>query len=80
LTAINVEVEVDGSRVRAVRELKGLGLREAALRASIDPGQLSRFERGIAGLGVRRLRQLALVLELGELERALRPFVGERRN
>ena len=68
---------MDGSRIRAVRELRGLTLREAAVRASIDPGQLSRFERGRGGLGIRRLRQLALVLDLHELERALKPFVGE---
>ena len=74
----NVEVDkMNGSRVRALRELRGLTLRETAGRASIDPGQLSRFERGMAGLGIRRLRQLALVLDLGELERALKPFVGE---
>ena len=68
---------MDGSRVRAVRELKGMTLRETAVLAAIDPGQLSRFERGIAGLGIRRLRRLVAVLDLGELERALSLFLED---
>jgi transcriptional regulator with XRE-family HTH domain len=57
-----------------VRQAQGLSLRKAAERAGIDPGHLSRVERGQGGLSVEALGRLAHVLGLRELERLLRPY------
>lgn len=65
--------------LRAVREARGLGLRETANRAQIDPGHLSRVERGTRMLSFDALLRLARVLELRELERMLQLYVGEGR-
>ncbi len=62
---------MDGSRLRAVRESKGLTLTETARRAGIVPAHLSRVERGRRGLSVESLTRLAGVLDLRELERLL---------
>ncbi len=61
--------------LRAVREAQGLGLREVARRAGIDPTQLSRVERGKASLSVPALQRLAAALGLRDLARLLRPYV-----
>jgi transcriptional regulator with XRE-family HTH domain len=50
-----------------------LSLRQAAERAGIDVGHLSRVERGQASLSVDALARLASVLELRELARLLEP-------
>jgi transcriptional regulator with XRE-family HTH domain len=63
--------------LRAAREQKGFGLNETARRAGIDPAQLSRIERGLAGLTAPTLLRLARVLELRELERLLALYVDE---
>lgn len=63
---------MDGSKLRAVRESKGLTLTEAAERAGIAPAHLSRVERGSRGLSVESLTRLAGVLGLSELEGLLR--------
>jgi len=60
--------------LRAVREAHGLGLREVATRADIDPAHLSRVERGQRALSVDALLRLAQVLGLNELERLLKPY------
>lgn len=57
--------------LRAVRQAQGLGLRETARRAGLDPAHLSRVERGDATFSVPRLRRLAAVLGLKDLERHL---------
>lgn len=57
--------------LRAVRVARGIGLREAAARARIDPAHLSRVERGQRQLSLAALRRLAGVLGLHELERHL---------
>lgn len=67
-----------GPRLRAVRELKGLGLSEVARRADIDPAHLSRIERGMAQPSLSTLYRLADVLGLDELARVLRPHVEGR--
>ena len=54
-----------------MRQVRGLGLRECAKRAGIDPGHLSRAERGEAALSVESLTRIARVLGLEELERQL---------
>jgi transcriptional regulator with XRE-family HTH domain len=67
-----MEVEnMDGSRLRAVRESKGLTVTETAKRAGIAPAHLSRVERGRRGLSVESLARLAGVLDLKDLERLL---------
>jgi transcriptional regulator with XRE-family HTH domain len=63
--------------LRAVREARGLGLRDVANEAGIDPAHLSRVERGQANLSVEALLRLARVLGLRELVRLLTPYVGE---
>lgn len=57
-------------RFRAVREARGLSLRETARRSRMDPAHLSRVERGAAGLSIDSLRRLAQVLGLEELAKA----------
>jgi transcriptional regulator with XRE-family HTH domain len=49
---------------RAIREARGLSLREAARRADIQPAQLSRVERGMANLTVASMLRLARVLRV----------------
>ncbi|MDP9398301.1 MAG: helix-turn-helix transcriptional regulator [Actinomycetota bacterium] len=63
---------------RAVREAQGRTLNETARRARLSPSQLSRFERGEAGLSVASLARLAAVLNLTDLARALRPFAEDK--
>lgn len=53
--------------LRAAREAKGLSLRTAALRSGIDPGHLSKVERGERQLSIEALYRLALVVDLDEL-------------
>jgi hypothetical protein len=57
--------------LRAARVARGLGLREVARLAEIDPAHLSRVERGEARLSVDALGRLARVLELRDLATAL---------
>jgi transcriptional regulator with XRE-family HTH domain len=63
--------------LRAVREAQGLGLREAARLAEINPAHLSRVERGEAALSMDALLRLARVLGLRELDRQLSLYVRE---
>lgn len=60
--------------LRTVRQAQGLSLRRAAEQAGIDPGHLSRVERGQGGLSIDALARLANVLGLRELERLLTPY------
>ena len=48
-----------------------------ARRAELDPGHLSRVERGEARLSLDSLVRLARVLELRELGQFLDPYAGE---
>ena len=64
--------------LRAVREAHGLGLREVARRAEIDPAHLSRIERGERTPSLEALIRLARVLGLRELERLTIPYARER--
>jgi transcriptional regulator with XRE-family HTH domain len=57
-----------------VRITRGLSLREAARRAGIDPGHLSKFERGEERLGIDKLVSLARVLGADELVKSLGPY------
>ncbi|MFE8962125.1 helix-turn-helix domain-containing protein [Streptomyces iakyrus] len=66
------------SPLRAVRTARGLGLRTVAARAGIDPGHLSKVERGEKQLSLESLYRLAVVLDLRELAGFLRPYIPER--
>lgn len=63
--------------LRAVREAHGLSLREVAAKARIDPGWLSKVERGDGGLSVDALHRLAVVLGLERLAKMLEPYVRD---
>jgi transcriptional regulator with XRE-family HTH domain len=63
--------------LRAVRQARGLGLREVARLTSIDPAHLSRVERGEARISLDALLRVARVLGLRELAAFLEPYVGE---
>lgn len=64
--------------LRAVRVAKGMTLRTAAQRSGIDPGYLSKVERGQKQLSIESLYRLAVVLELKELSGLLRPYAAQR--
>ena len=66
--------------LRDVRISRGLGLREVARAAKIDPGHLSRIERGEAQPSYEVLLRLARVLEISPLVKLLAPYAkGEPR-
>jgi transcriptional regulator with XRE-family HTH domain len=64
--------------LRAVREARGMSIREVARRADLDPTFLSRVERGEERLSVRSLARVARVLGLRELTKLLGPWVENR--
>lgn len=64
--------------LRAVRVARGLTLRTVAQRSGIDPGHLSKVERGEKQLSVESLYRLAVVLELRELSQLLKPYISHR--
>lgn len=72
--------ETDRPPWRAARETRGLGLRETARLARIDPAQLSRVERGQSQLSVASTLRLARVLRLHGLVRQLDPFTHSGEN
>lgn len=51
-----------GEAIRKLRIELGLGLNEFAQRCGIDPGNLSRIERGQAGARMATLRRIAQAL------------------
>ena len=63
--------------LRAVREARGMSLRELARRADLDPTFLSNVERGRERLSVRSLERVAKALGLRELTKLLAPWVGD---
>lgn len=65
-----------GSTLRAVRLAHGLTLRSTAKQAGIDPGYLSKVERGEKQLSIDSLYRLAHVLGLRDLARLLEPYVS----
>lgn len=64
--------------LRTVRKAQGLSLRTAATRAGIDPGHLSKVERGEKMLSVEALHRLAVVLGLTEFAQMLAQYLPER--
>jgi transcriptional regulator with XRE-family HTH domain len=53
-----------GRRLRAARQLRGLGYEELAARAGIPATKLKRYEAGAERITVRELEQLAAALRL----------------
>lgn len=64
--------------LRGAREAKGLTLRAAAHMSGIDPGHLSKVERGEKQLSLEALYRLALVVDLNELANQLKPLLPHR--
>ncbi len=73
-----VRVEEDSRQLpwRSHRESLGLGLREAARRAELDPGYLSRIERGLRKPSLTTMVRLAAVLGMRDLARLLEPYLS----
>ncbi len=57
--------EAFGSRLTQLREVRGWKQRELSRRAEIDPGRLSKLERGVARVSVPELIRLSLALGAG---------------
>ncbi len=57
--------------LRAVRLAKGLTLRDVAERADVDPGHLSKVERGDKLLGLDSMYRVAVALGLTEFAQML---------
>lgn len=55
---------------------RGMSLRETARKSGMDPGHLSKVERGQAGVSIGQLKRLADVLGLTELSTLLTPYSG----
>lgn len=51
-----------GARIRAAREAKGLTAEQLGEKIGTDKGTVSRIERGLAGLDVERLQEIANAL------------------
>lgn len=64
--------------LRAVREFRGMSLRELARRAQLDPTFLSRVESGQEGLSIRSLERIVRVLGEDDLANRLKPWVRHR--
>ena len=54
-----------GSRLTQLRRMRGWKQRELSRRAEIDPGRLSKLERGVARVSVPELIRLSLALGTG---------------
>jgi transcriptional regulator with XRE-family HTH domain len=66
------------SPLRAVRVAMGMTLRATAHASGIDPGHLSKVERGEKQLSIESLHRLAVVLELFDLAENLKPFLCDQ--
>ncbi len=60
--------------LRAVREARGKSLREVARDTGLDPGALSRIERGLREPRTGTLRRICQALGLKEAEMILATF------
>ncbi len=54
----------NGAAIRAKRLEQGLGLKEFARASGVDPGNLSRIERGMSSAHMATLRRIAAALDL----------------
>ncbi|MFE1424393.1 helix-turn-helix domain-containing protein [Streptomyces fungicidicus] len=66
---------VASSSLRSAREAKGMSLRATAHLSGIDPGHLSKVERGEKQLSIEALYRLATVVDLDELAAQLKPLL-----
>jgi transcriptional regulator with XRE-family HTH domain len=76
MTIRSAPILTPAHHLRAVRQARGWSLRDVATPAKIDPGYLSKVERGEKSLSIDSLYRLAKVLELRELAKQLQPFVS----
>lgn len=53
-----------GAAIKKLRLTRGFGLNEFARRCGIDPGNLSRIERGVSGAHMATLRRIAEALDV----------------
>ena len=67
------------SGLREIRQAKGMTLRETAQQSAIDPGYLSKVERGQKQLSIESLYRLAVVLGMARLAESLEPLLCDRR-
>lgn len=68
---------VTSPSLRSAREAKGLSLRATAQMSGIDPGHLSKVERGEKRLSIEALYRLATVVDLDELAAQLKPLLPQ---
>jgi transcriptional regulator with XRE-family HTH domain len=66
------------SALRDARRARGLSLGKVYRETGIDASQLSKVERGEAGLSIDALLRLAECLGLDDLTEALEPFALRR--
>jgi transcriptional regulator with XRE-family HTH domain len=64
--------------LRTVREAQGRSLREVAAAAGLDPGALSKIERGLREPRTSTLRKICAELRLERAEMLLSTFAVER--
>ena len=57
-----------GSKIKAIRQLKGLSLRQLAAISHIDHSDLQRVEQGKVNIGIFKLLQLAEALQVEKTE------------
>lgn len=60
---------------RTIRMTQGLGLREVARRAQIDPAHLPPIERGQSRASLEAMARLAKALATWDLARLLAPYL-----
>jgi transcriptional regulator with XRE-family HTH domain len=75
MSTADAPVKSNPPPLRAVREFRGMSLRELARRAQLDPTFLGRVERGEEGLSIASLERITRVLGERELADRLRPWV-----
>lgn len=64
--------------LRAVRLAKGFSLRKTAALAEVDPGHLSKVERGEKQFSIDALHRVAVALELREFAQMLALYLPEQ--
>jgi transcriptional regulator with XRE-family HTH domain len=74
---IMTEARTPTSKLTIYRQARGLTLRETAQLAEIDPGQLSKLERGLGGISVDAAIRLARTLGMRDVLKALGAFVHQ---
>jgi transcriptional regulator with XRE-family HTH domain len=63
-------VEVDGARLRWIRERRALSMRELGMKAGVNPVTVGRLEKGCRPAQLETVRKLAEALEV-EVEELL---------